>query len=131
VTATARRNTLTSHYAPLVTFTARLLKSRRPQFFIDSVEELVSDGLIGLLKAIRDQRSRNGLDFRRRASLYIRHNIFNGAAHAPSRRTKACSPGRDLGGSPRRCARISMMPLDKRRPFEAVWKPPSLELAES
>lgn len=73
-------NTLTSFYAPLVVFTARLLKSRRPQFFIDSVEELVSDGFIGLLKAIRDQRTRNGLDFRRRASLYIRHNMFNGAA---------------------------------------------------
>src|SRR4051794_23281271 len=44
---------LMERFAPLVSYNATRLKQRSPDFFVEDLDDLISDGMIGLAKCIR------------------------------------------------------------------------------
>lgn len=72
----AAYHALVEHYAPLAFINAYLLKNRRPDFYaVEDLDTLVSDGLLGLIRAIQNGERHAGPHFRYYASYTIRSTI--------------------------------------------------------
>lgn len=73
---------LCMHFAPLARINARILKNRRPGYFInETVEDLTSDGFLGLMLAVRQATIRPLGTFRSFAHARIQWAIYRHVAN--------------------------------------------------